>query len=58
MYVCILIQDQNSVGRLLREVVQRADVFTQYSFLHAFLRFVENVWKANAGIFFLSSLHA
>ena len=54
----ILIQDQNSVGRLLREVVQRADVFTQYSFLHAFLRFVENVWKANAGIFFLSSLHA
>ena len=26
---------------------------TQYAFLPAFLRFVQNVWKANAGIFFL-----
>ena len=26
--------------------------FTQYSFLPAFLRLVQNVWKANAGFFF------
>ena len=26
---------------------------TQYVFFHAFLRFVQNVWKAKAGIFFL-----
>ena len=29
-----------------------------YAFLPAFLRFVQNVWKANAGIFSLSTLHA
>ena len=26
---------------------------THYAFLPAFLRFVQNVWKANGGIFFL-----
>ena len=42
-------QDQNSAGSLFKELM----FCTQYAFLPAFLRFVQNVWKANAGIFFL-----
>ena len=41
-----------------RKFIQRADVFTQYAFLPVFLKFVQNVWKANAGIFFWSTLRA
>ena len=35
-----------------RKFIQRADVLHTVCF-PAFLRFVQNVWKANAGIFFL-----
>ena len=36
-----------------RKFIQRLLMFcTQYAFLPGFLRFVQNVWKANAAIFF------
>ena len=43
------LQDQNWVGHVFRELL----FCTQYAFFHAFLRFVQNVWKAKAGMFFL-----
>ena len=36
-----------------RKFIQRADVLHTVCLLPAVLRFVQNVWKANAGIFFL-----
>ena len=52
IFFCIrydYLQDQNSAGSLFKGLM----FCTQYAFLPAFLRFVQNVWKANAGIFFL-----
>ena len=52
IFFCIrydYLQDQNSAGSLFKELM----FCTQYAFLPAFLRFVQNVWKANARIFFL-----
>ena len=52
IFFCIrydYLQDQNSAGSLFKGPM----FCTQYAFLPAFLRFVQNVWKANAGIFFL-----
>ena len=52
IFFCIrydYLQYQNSAGSLFTELV----FCTQYSFLPAFLRLVQNVWKANAGFFFL-----
>ena len=52
IFFCIrydYLQYQNSTGSLFKEPM----FFTQYSFLPAFLRLVQNVWKANAGFFFL-----
>ena len=52
IFFCIrydYLQDQNSAGSLFKGPM----FCTQYAFLPAFLRFVHNVWKANAGIFFL-----
>ena len=52
IFFCIrydYLQDQNSAGSLFKELM----FCTQYAFLPALLRFVQNVWKANAGIFFL-----
>ena len=52
IFFCIrydYLQDQNSAGSLFKELM----FCTQYAFLPAFLRFVQNVWKANAAIFFL-----
>ena len=46
---CDYLQDQTSAGSLFKELM----FCTHYAFLPAFLRFVQNVWKANAGIFFL-----
>ena len=43
----IIYQDQNSAGILFKELM----FCTQYASLPAFLRFVQNVWKANAGFF-------
>ena len=43
------LQDQNSTGSLFKGLM----FCTQYAFLPAFLRFVQNVWKANAEIFLL-----
>ena len=43
------LRGQNSAGRLFKEQM----FCTKYAFLPGFLRFVQNVWKANAGIFFL-----
>ena len=51
IFFCIrydYLQDQNSAGGLFKGPM----FCTQYAFLSAFLRFVQNVWKANAGIFF------
>ena len=51
IFFCIrydYLQDQNSAGSLFKGLM----FCTQYAFLPAFLRFVQNVWKANAGIFF------
>ena len=51
IFFCIrydYLQDQNSAGSLFKELM----FCTQYAFLPAFLRFVQNVWKANAAIFF------
>ena len=51
IFFCIrydYLQDQNSAGSLFKGPM----FCTQYAFLPAFLRFVQNVWKANAGIFF------
>ena len=44
-----IVQDQNSAGSLFKGPM----FWTQYAFVPAFLRFVQNEWKANAGIFFL-----
>ena len=52
MFFCIrydYLQHQNSAESLLKELM----LCTQYALLPAFLRFEQNVWKANAGIFFL-----
>ena len=52
IFFCIrydYLQDQNSAGSLFKGPM----FCTQYAFLPAFLKFVQNVWKANAGIFFL-----
>ena len=52
IFFCIrydYLQDQNSEGSLFKGPM----FCTQYAFLHAFLKFVQNVRKANAGIFFL-----
>ena len=57
IFFCIrydYLQDQNSAGSLFKELL----FCTQYAFLPAFLRFVQNVWKANAGIFSWSTLRA
>ena len=51
IFFCIrydYLQDQNSAGSLFKGPM----FCTQYAFLPAFLRFVQNVWNANAGIFF------
>ena len=52
IFFCIrydYLQDQNSAGSLFKGLMFCA----QYAFPPAFLRFVQNVWKANAGFFFL-----
>ena len=52
IFFCIrydYLQGQNSAASLFKGPM----FCTQYAFLPAFLRFVQNVWKANAGIFFL-----
>ena len=52
IFFCIrydYLQDQNSAGRLFKEMM----FCTQCAFLPDLLRFVQNVRKANAGIFFL-----
>ena len=52
IFFCIrydYLQDQNSAGSLFKGLM----FCTQYAFLPAFLKFGQNVWKANAGIFFL-----
>ena len=57
IFFCIrydYLQDQNSAGSLFNGLM----FCTQYAFLPAFLRFVQNVWKANAGIFSWSTQHA
>ena len=36
-----------------RKLIKELMFCIQYAFRPAFLRFVQNVWKANAGIFFL-----
>ena len=57
IFFCIrydYLQDQNSAGSLFKGLM----FCTQYAFLPAFLRFVQNVWKANAGIFSWSTQHA
>ena len=54
IFFCIgydYLQDQNSAGSLFP--CKGLMFCKQYAFLPAFLRFVQNVWKANAGIFFL-----
>ena len=51
IFFCIrydYLQDQNSAGSLFKGPM----FCTQYAFLPAFLRIVQNVWKANAGNFF------
>ena len=52
IFLCIrydYLQDQTSAGNLFKKLL----FCTQYAFLPALLRFVQNVWKAYAGIFFL-----
>ena len=46
---CDYLRDQTSAGSLFKELM----FWTHYAFLPAFLRFVQNVWKAFSGIFFL-----